>query len=141
MIGQANNALVFPGLGLGAVVARASRMTDRMIFAAAEAVAGLVDATNPGASLLPQINDVRETSVAVAMAVAQAAAADGVARAPPRTRPRSPGPPLHVGTRPTARSARPDRREPVEPRLGRRSARSARKARSAALAARLERGS
>jgi malate dehydrogenase (oxaloacetate-decarboxylating) len=81
VIGQANNALVFPGLGLGAIVARASRMTDHMIFAAAEAVAALVDATTPGASLLPQINDVRETSVAVAMAVAQAAADGGVARA------------------------------------------------------------
>lgn len=81
VIGQANNALIFPGLGLGAIVARASRITDRMIFAAAEAVAGLVDATTPGASLLPQINDVRETSVAVAAAVASAAAADGVARA------------------------------------------------------------
>jgi malate dehydrogenase (oxaloacetate-decarboxylating) len=63
------------------VVARASRVTDRMIFAAARAVADLVDATTPGASLLPQINDVRETSVAVAVAVAGAAAADGVARA------------------------------------------------------------
>jgi malate dehydrogenase (oxaloacetate-decarboxylating) len=81
VIGQANNALIFPGLGLGAIVAKAARITDRMIFAAAEAVAGLVDATSRGASLLPQINDVRETSVAVAVAVASAAAADGVARA------------------------------------------------------------
>ncbi|MDQ1502996.1 MAG: hypothetical protein QOD57_723 [Actinomycetota bacterium] len=81
VIGQANNALMFPGLGLGAVVARASRVTDRMIFAAARAIADLVDATTPGASLLPQINDVRETSVAVATAVGRAAAEDGVARA------------------------------------------------------------
>jgi malate dehydrogenase (oxaloacetate-decarboxylating) len=81
VIGQANNALIFPGLGLGAILARASRMTDHMIFAAAEAVAALVDATTPGASLLPQINDVRETSVAVAAAVARAAAEDGVCRA------------------------------------------------------------
>jgi malate dehydrogenase (oxaloacetate-decarboxylating) len=80
VIGQANNALVFPGLGLGAVVARASRVTDTMIFAAARAVAGLVDSANPGASLLPQINDVRETSVAVALAVVRAAADDGVCR-------------------------------------------------------------
>jgi malate dehydrogenase (oxaloacetate-decarboxylating) len=82
VIGQANNALIFPGLGLGAVVARAARVTDGMIFAAAEAVAGLVDSTTPGASLLPQINDVRETSVAVAVAVAAAARDAGVARAP-----------------------------------------------------------
>ena len=81
VIGQANNALVFPGLGLGAIVAKASRITDGMIFAAAKAVADLVDPTTPGASLLPQINDVRETSVAVAAAVAAAARADGVARA------------------------------------------------------------
>ncbi|HYH50071.1 MAG TPA: NAD-dependent malic enzyme [Acidimicrobiia bacterium] len=80
VIGQANNALIFPGLGLGAVVSRASRITERMIFASAEAVAGLVDPTTPGASLLPQINDVRTTSVAVAVAVVQAAAEDGVAR-------------------------------------------------------------
>jgi malate dehydrogenase (oxaloacetate-decarboxylating) len=80
VIGQANNALVFPGLGLGAVVARAGRVTDHMIFAAARAVAGLVDSSTPGASLLPQINDVRETSVAVAVAVAEAAAEDKVAR-------------------------------------------------------------
>jgi malate dehydrogenase (oxaloacetate-decarboxylating) len=66
---------------LGLVVARASRVTDGMLIAAARAVAGLVDATTPGASLLPQVNDVRETSVAVAAAVARAAAADGVARA------------------------------------------------------------
>jgi malate dehydrogenase (oxaloacetate-decarboxylating) len=80
VIGQANNALIFPGLGLGAVVSRASRITERMIFASAEAVAALVDPTTPGASLLPQINDVRTTSVAVAMAVVRAAAEDGVAR-------------------------------------------------------------
>ena len=82
VIGQANNALVFPGLGLGVLVAKATRVTDRMLFATAEAVAGQIDATLPGASLLPQINDVRETSVAVAMAVAAAARDDGVARAP-----------------------------------------------------------
>ncbi len=82
VIGQANNALIFPGLGLGAVVARATRVTDGMIFAAAEAVAALVDSTTPGASLLPQINDVRETSVAVAVAVAGAAGAAGAARVP-----------------------------------------------------------
>ena len=82
VIGQANNAFIFPGLGLGAIVARASRVTDGMIFAAAEAVADRVDATLPGAPLLPLVSDVRDTSVAVAMAVAAAARADGVARAP-----------------------------------------------------------
>ena len=79
LIGQANNALVFPGLGLGAVAARASRITDGMLSAAAHAVAGLVDAGAPGVPLLPQVAELRNTSVAVAVAVAEAAAADGVA--------------------------------------------------------------
>ena len=85
VIGQANNALVFPGIGLGVIVARAARVTEEMLFAAAKAVAGRVDPTTAGASLLPQINDVRETSVAVAIAVAETAAAEGVARAPLET--------------------------------------------------------
>jgi malate dehydrogenase (oxaloacetate-decarboxylating) len=82
MIGQANNALVFPGLGLGAIVARSTLITDGMIFAAARALADLVDPTTRGASLLPPIEDLRNTSVAVAVAVAEAARRDGVARAP-----------------------------------------------------------
>lgn len=82
VIGQANNALVFPGLGLGAIVAKASRITDSMLSAAAHAVAGLVDAGAAGASLLPEIDTLRDTSLAVAVAVARAAADDGVARAP-----------------------------------------------------------
>ncbi|MEU2620263.1 NAD-dependent malic enzyme [Streptomyces sp. NPDC007157] len=80
-IGQANNALIFPGLGLGAIVARATRVTDGMLAAAAHAVAGQTDATGPGAPILPLTDQLRETSVAVAVAVARAAAADGVARA------------------------------------------------------------
>ncbi|MGW7423735.1 NAD-dependent malic enzyme [Streptomyces sp. NPDC054813] len=80
-IGQANNALIFPGLGLGAIVARANRVTDGMLAAAAHAVAGRTDATGPGAPILPLTDQLRETSVAVAVAVARAAAADGVARA------------------------------------------------------------
>jgi malate dehydrogenase (oxaloacetate-decarboxylating) len=82
VIGQANNALVFPGLGLGAIVARASTITDSMLSAAAHAVGGLVDASTPGAALLPEIAKLRETSRAVAVAVARAAASDGAARAP-----------------------------------------------------------
>ena len=46
-IAQANNALVFPGLGLGVTVARATRISDRMIAAAADAVAQLSDAGRP----------------------------------------------------------------------------------------------
>jgi malate dehydrogenase (oxaloacetate-decarboxylating) len=79
MIGQANNALVFPGLGLGVIASRASRVTDGMLAAAAHAVSELVDISTPGAPLLPRVEALRETSVAVAAAVARAAAADGVA--------------------------------------------------------------
>jgi malate dehydrogenase (oxaloacetate-decarboxylating) len=80
-IGQANNALIFPGLGLGVIAARARRVTDAMLLAAARAVADLVDISAPGAPLLPQVADLRETSVAVAATVARAAEAEGVASA------------------------------------------------------------
>jgi malate dehydrogenase (oxaloacetate-decarboxylating) len=79
VIGQANNALVFPGLGLGAIAARASRITDNMLSAAAHAVAGVVDAGAPGTPLLPEVSALRDTSLAVATAVAEAAVMDGVA--------------------------------------------------------------
>ena len=80
-IGQANNALIFPGLGLGVIAARARRVTDGMLLAAARAVADLVDISAPGTPLLPRVADLRETSVAVGAAVARAAEAEGVASA------------------------------------------------------------
>ncbi|RJQ73770.1 NAD-dependent malic enzyme [Pseudonocardiaceae bacterium YIM PH 21723] len=72
-IGQANNALIFPGLGLGAVLAGADRVTDAMLVAAAHAVAAQVEMGAPGAPILPPIDRLRETSAAVAKAVAKAA--------------------------------------------------------------------
>ena len=78
-IGQANNALIFPGVGLGVIAARARRVTDGMLLAAARAVADLVGIPAPGAPLLPRVTDLRETSVAVATAVARTAEAEGVA--------------------------------------------------------------
>jgi malate dehydrogenase (oxaloacetate-decarboxylating) len=81
VIGQANNALIFPGLGLGVIAAQATQVTDNMLAAAAHAVSELVDTSTPGAPLLPEVSAMRETSVAVAAAVARAAAADGVAGA------------------------------------------------------------
>jgi malate dehydrogenase (oxaloacetate-decarboxylating) len=78
-VAQANNALVFPGLGLGVTVARASRITDRMIAAAADAVAKVSDATRRGAPLLPPVRDLRPVSAAVAIAVANVAAEEGLA--------------------------------------------------------------
>ncbi|MDH6676909.1 malate dehydrogenase (oxaloacetate-decarboxylating) [Rhodococcus sp. LBL1] len=78
-IGQANNALLYPGLGLGVVAAGATQLTDGMLRAAAEAVAGQVDPTALGASLLPPVSDLRTSSAIVAAAVAAAAVSDGVA--------------------------------------------------------------
>ncbi len=82
-IGQANNALVYPGLGLGVIVSGASKVTDGMLRAAAEAVAGQVDVSQPGASLLPLVENLRASSATTAVAVAKAAAADGVATRKP----------------------------------------------------------
>jgi malate dehydrogenase (oxaloacetate-decarboxylating) len=81
-IGQANNALVFPGLGLGVTVARARRITDPMIAAAAEAIARLAGTSAPGVPLLPEIDNLRTISAAVAAAVAAGAADEGLAQAP-----------------------------------------------------------
>lgn len=80
-IAQANNALVFPGLGLGVTVARARRITDPMLTAAAEALAKLPEAT-PGAPLLPPIDNLRAVSAAVAIAVAITATDHGLAQRP-----------------------------------------------------------
>jgi len=92
MISQANNALVFPGLGLGAITIQAERITDHMLHAAAAAVADQALRAVPGGTtgavpesgspLLPEIDSLRDTSVAVAAAVAMAAVEDGVARRP-----------------------------------------------------------
>jgi malate dehydrogenase (oxaloacetate-decarboxylating) len=79
-IAQANNALVFPGLGLGVAVAQASRLSDNMLAAAADAVASLGDAAAPGAPLLPPVDDLRLVSATVAVAVAKAAMDDGLAQ-------------------------------------------------------------
>jgi malate dehydrogenase (oxaloacetate-decarboxylating) len=81
-IAQANNALIFPGLGLGVIVSRASRISDGMLAAAAAALAGLSGPASPGAPLLPSVTSLREVSAAVAAAVAQAAQAEGLALAP-----------------------------------------------------------
>jgi malate dehydrogenase (oxaloacetate-decarboxylating) len=82
-IGQANNALVFPGLGLGVITARARRVTDGMLLAAARAVADLVGISSPETPLLPPVSRLRETSVAVAVAVVRAARAESVAESGP----------------------------------------------------------
>src|SRR5579864_2230355 len=80
-IGQANNALVFPGLGLGTIVARARAVSDGMLLAAADTVAESVDASRPGAPVMPAVEEVRAVSARVAAAVARASEAEGLARA------------------------------------------------------------
>ena len=79
VIGQANNALPYPGLGLGAILVGAKHITDGMLAAAARAVANLVDVHFPGSSLLPQVEDLRSISETVAVAVAKTAIKEGEA--------------------------------------------------------------
>ncbi|MEX2322824.1 MAG: NAD-dependent malic enzyme [Acidimicrobiia bacterium] len=83
-IGQANNVFIFPGLGLGAMVARASAITPGMFLAAGDALADTVTPEDlDGGSLYPSITGLRGVSEKVAIAVATAAVGDGVARSRP----------------------------------------------------------
>jgi malate dehydrogenase (oxaloacetate-decarboxylating) len=79
VIGQVNNAMLYPGLCLGAIVSRARRISDSMLAAAANAVSSLVAVRLPGASLLPHVDDLRNVSLTVAVAVAEAAVEEGLA--------------------------------------------------------------
>ena len=79
IIGQGNNALLYPGLGLGVITSGAKHVTDAMLLAAAEAVASQVNPQDLGASLLPPVDNLRASSATVAVAVAKQAVADGVA--------------------------------------------------------------
>ena len=81
VVAQVNNAMLYPGLGLGAIVSRASRISDGMFAAAASAVSSMVTVRQQGASLLPHIDDLRSVSATVAVAVAEAAVGEGLARA------------------------------------------------------------
>ena len=80
VIGQANNALIYPGLGLGMLASEASLLTDEMIGAAAHALSGIVDITKPGAPVLPPFKYVNEVSLKVATAVAKKAQEQGLVR-------------------------------------------------------------
>lgn len=77
-IGQANNALLYPGLGLGALVTRAKYITDDMLAAASMAVAEQISPNKAGAALLPHVRTLRETSRAVAIAVANQAIKENI---------------------------------------------------------------
>jgi malic enzyme len=81
VIGQANNAFVFPGIGLGAVVAEAREVTDEMFLVAAEAMASVVSKDRLAAgAIYPNQSELRTASRAVAIAVVRAARDAGVGR-------------------------------------------------------------
>jgi malate dehydrogenase (oxaloacetate-decarboxylating) len=80
VVAQINNALLYPGLCLGSIVSRARKISDGMFSSAANAVSSLVSVRQPGSSLLPHIDDLRSVSMTVAVAVAETAGDEGLAR-------------------------------------------------------------
>jgi malate dehydrogenase (oxaloacetate-decarboxylating) len=82
-VGQSNNAFVFPGVTLGVIATKATKVTDNMLWAAAQALSKLSPARrDPAAGLLPEVTTIRAVCRDVGTAVAQAALEDGVARLP-----------------------------------------------------------
>lgn len=79
-IGQANNALVYPGVGFGAIAAKATILNEQMLAAAAHALGGIVDPDLPGAAVLPPVAKLQEFSETVAKVVAQSAIDQGLAK-------------------------------------------------------------
>lgn len=79
-IAQANNSLIFPGIGLGVATCKASRVTESMVSEAAKAVAQAVTDRSLGASLLPDMTQLRSISARVAIAVCKVAAEQGLAQ-------------------------------------------------------------
>ncbi|WP_263640390.1 malolactic enzyme [Paucilactobacillus wasatchensis] len=79
-IGQANNALVYPGLGLGTLAAKATVLNDAMISKAAHSLGGIVDASQPGAAVLPPVTKLADFSQTVAQAVAASAIEQKISR-------------------------------------------------------------
>ncbi len=80
-IGQANNALIYPGLGLGTIASRAKLLSEGMISAAAHSLSGIVDPRQPGAAVLPPVSQLRDFSETLAAAVAAEARKEGLNRA------------------------------------------------------------
>ncbi len=78
VIGQVDNAMLFPGLCLGTIVSKAKVVSEGMFMAAANAVSSLVAVLQPGASLLPHIDDLRSVSLTVASAVVETVEAEGL---------------------------------------------------------------
>ncbi len=81
-VDQTNNAYIFPGIGLGAIAARARRVSNGMLMAAAQALADISPARlDAGAALLPPVSELRLVAYRVAVAVAMQAQAEGLADA------------------------------------------------------------
>lgn len=78
-IGQANNALIYPGLGLGAIAVGAKLLSDQMISKAAHSLGGIVDTTKPGAATIPPVSKLTEFSETIAIAVGEEAIAQKLA--------------------------------------------------------------
>lgn len=70
-IGQANNALMYPGLGLGVIASTAKLVDQPLLSAAAHALGGIVNASQPGAAVLPPVNKITSFSQHLAEVVAQ----------------------------------------------------------------------
>ncbi|MCB2292365.1 NAD-dependent malic enzyme [Clostridium algoriphilum] len=79
-IGQANNALLYPGLGLGIIVAKAKTVSNGMLSAAAHGIASLQDFSKTGAAILPSVEKLRQASKLVAIAVVKQAVKEGLNR-------------------------------------------------------------
>lgn len=79
-IGQANNALVYPGLGLGVIASTAKVLNDTMISKAAHSLGGIVDVSKPGAAVLPPVSKLSEFSKTVAEGIAQSAVDQGLTK-------------------------------------------------------------
>ena len=80
IIGQANNALIYPGLGLGSISVNASLVTDEMISSAAHSLGEFLEINVEGAAVLPPVSKLTQFSETVAAAVAECAVKQGLNR-------------------------------------------------------------
>lgn len=78
--GQANNALMYPGLGLGLIASTATRVNAEIISQASRALGGIVDVTKPGAAILPPVAKITEFSQTIAETVAKSVVAQNLNR-------------------------------------------------------------
>ena len=81
--GQGNNVYIFPGVGLGAIACEATRITDRMFLSAARTLAANVEESDLAIGrIFPALSRIRDISLAIGVAVAEVAFAEGLARIP-----------------------------------------------------------